>query len=405
MKHFIPLLFFTAVQALAQENHLRIAGKVLDANTKEPLANATIEVKARSLELMAGIEGTFDFTLPASAAADSITVSYLGYKTITKRIADLKEPAIFLMSSYTVELRAVTITSRSLKVQEIEKLLRPIRGNLYACAKETTNGMYNLFLSYLEDNGQDDLLKQCQHDLRGFDEAAAKWFREYTAPYRPPLHKKDTSVHDYTEFPAVRMSHAAAGIFCQWLTEQYNSHPGKKKFRKVKFRLPTHLEWQIAALGYDKFQSWNLVENTVEVVITDDTTAATFKGPKTRVPVTKDFLYPWWNHYHYRNKPINHKNCYLGNFNAYPVENACARGRLPSYDGWFRMARTASYFPNDMGLYDVVGNVAEMIDEKGKACGGSWNDAPGESTIQSVKNYKRADDSIGFRIFMEVIER
>jgi hypothetical protein len=57
-----------------------------------------------------------------------------------------------------------------------------------------------------------------------------------------------------------------------------------------------------------------------------------------------------------------------------------------------------------MGLSDVVGNVAEMIDEKGKACGGSWNDSPRESTIRSVKSYVKANDTVGFRLFMEVIE-
>ena len=47
------------------------------------------------------------------------------------------------------------------------------------------------------------------------------------------------------------------------------------------------------------------------------------------------------------------------------------------------------------------GNVAEMIDEKGKACGGSWNDPPSESTIHSIKNYRHSDASIGFRVFMD----
>ena len=57
-----------------------------------------------------------------------------------------------------------------------------------------------------------------------------------------------------------------------------------------------------------------------------------------------------------------------------------------------------------MGLYDAVGNVAEMIDEKGKACGGSWNDPSEKSTIHSVKEFNGADETVGFRVFMEVIE-
>jgi formylglycine-generating enzyme required for sulfatase activity len=73
-------------------------------------------------------------------------------------------------------------------------------------------------------------------------------------------------------------------------------------------------------------------------------------------------------------------------------------------DGYFSMSPTAVYFPNGMGLYDVVGNVAEMTDEKGKACGGSWNHPPEESTIKSINVYKGPDAAIGFRILMEVIE-
>jgi hypothetical protein len=46
-----------------------------------------------------------------------------------------------------------------------------------------------------------------------------------------------------------------------------------------------------------------------------------------------------------------------------------------------------------------------MIDEKGKACGGSWNHVPEESTIISVNEYKGPDSSIGFRVFMEVVEQ
>jgi hypothetical protein len=58
-----------------------------------------------------------------------------------------------------------------------------------------------------------------------------------------------------------------------------------------------------------------------------------------------------------------------------------------------------------MGFFDVVGNVAEMIDEKGKAYGGSWNHFPNESTIRSVDDYKGQSGAVGFRVFMEVIEK
>jgi hypothetical protein len=47
--------------------------------------------------------------------------------------------------------------------------------------------------------------------------------------------------------------------------------------------------------------------------------------------------------------------------------------------------------------------VAEMVAEKGKACGGSWNHAPENATISSINEYSNSSGAVGFRVFMEVI--
>jgi formylglycine-generating enzyme required for sulfatase activity len=291
-----------------------------------------------------------------------------------------------------------------LNMKEIDNSLRSITGNLYAYETETTNGLYNLFLNYLEEEEQTELLKQCDYNLSAYDEETKAFYRKYVAPYQKPRDKKDTLTRDYTDFPAVNVAHGAAVIFCQWLTDQYNDNTGKKKFSKVKFRLPTLKEWQIAALGNSKFQSWNVEENTVEVVVSDSLTMLPNKGVRKTIPVGKDILYPWYVGYYYRRSPQNHMGCFLGNFKVTYAARPCRSG-LPHYDGWTKMSQTATYYPNNIGLYDVVGNVAEMIDERGKACGGSWDDAPSESTIHSVKSYSKPNQTVGFRIFMEVIEK
>jgi hypothetical protein len=399
---FLTLLFVQS--AWPQENPVRISGKVLDAQTRMPLSGATVSVKARGLELICNDAGEFQLTVRRDALTDSLEVTHLGYKETRKRLADIRSSEEFMLANYSIELRVVTINSRNLAMKDIDTSLRLIRGNLYAFETETTNGLYNLFLSYLEEQSP-ELYRKCNYDLSSIHEDDLSLFGEYVTPYKKPRNKRDTTVKDYTAFPAVNISHEAAIIFCQWLTEQYNAHPGKKLFSKVRFRLPTLKEWQIAALGYSNFQTWDVRENNVEVYVPDDSLQMTpQKGVRKTIPVGTDILYPWYGSYYYRRSPQNHKGCFLGNFKVVDPERTCDL-KLPGYDGWMMMAQTATYFPNNIGLYDVVGNIAEMIDEKGKACGGSWNDPPDKSTIHSVKAYRRPDPSIGFRVFMDVVQK
>jgi formylglycine-generating enzyme required for sulfatase activity len=392
-----------AIPAIGWTQSHSLQGRIVDSKNHMPLSRATIRVNALAIEVTSGSDGRFELRVPSTSEDDSLRVSHIGFKTFIGKIEDLPRPLIIPLEDYSLELKTVTITSKNLKLKEIDQSLRRIKGNLYAYETELTNGIYNLFLTYLEEDGLVELRKLCGYDLSSYDEAGREFYSVYTAPYKKPLDKTDTLTKDYTDFPAVNISHEAATLFCQWFTEQYNNNKGKKKFSKVRFRLPSLSEWQIAALGYPQFQSWNLTENKVAVVIPSDTISETRKGEKTIIPVNNDILYPWWMAYNYRKKPQNQKNCFLGNFKVPYTATPCER-QLPGYDGWVKMSLTATYFPNGVGLYDVVGNVAEMINEEGKACGGSWNDPPKASTIHSVKLYRQPDDTIGFRVFLEVLE-
>ena len=397
------LLFFIPSLLCHAQSQRSIEGTVLDAKTKEPLSWATIKIKEQMIESVANQHGTFGIMVSAEREADTLEVSHLGYKTVKKSVADIHEPINVLLEDYSVELRAVTVTSRKVSLRNVDQSLKKVKGNLYAYEGETTNGLYSLFLSFLNEEGKEELLKRCEYDLSSYDEETKSFYRIYTAPFTPPENKKDTSQTDFSNYPAVNISYEGAVLFCQWFTEQYNTNPGKKKFKKVKFRLPTLKEWQIIALGYAAFQSWELDENMLQVIVPTDSLTESAKGKKKIIPAS-DVKYPWWGHYYYRNSVLNAKHCYLGNFKSPPLANPCPAGPLPGNDGWTKMSPTCVYFPNKMGIYDVVGNVAEMVQEKGKACGGSWDDTPEESTIRSVKTYEKPNGTIGFRMVMDVLE-
>lgn len=102
---------------------------------------------------------------------------------------------------------------------------------------------------------------------------------------------------------------------------------------------------------------------------------------------------------------LNSRGCALGNFKFPDNQKPCVPTKMITVDGFVMMSMVQAYFPNDIGLYDVVGNVSEMIDEKGKSCGGSWNHVPEESTIRSINTYDKPNSAVGFRVFMEVLEQ
>ncbi len=398
-------IILASLNCLAQTGErMALIGHVADAATNEPLAYATVGVKGRESGTTTDASGKFELWVPVAYKNDTVQVSYVGYRKFEKPILLFSsDEQIFLKEVVTV-LEEVTVVHKPLDLREIDKNLRIVRGNLHAMAGEVTNYEYHTFLAWLDDYNKKNERKKYDFDLSGYDKSVRDFYTRYHRPVRELKKSRRDTLNAYAHYPAVNISHEAALAYCQWLTDQYNNTPKKKKFKKVLFRLPTLKEWQIAALGYDKFQSWNLLENSVEVIVTADPRSLDMlKGEKKTVKVDESFLYPWYYAWHYRNNPQNSRNCFLGNFR---IDSATpCPSNAYAYDGFIMMARVASYFPNNIGLFDVAGNVAEMIDENGKACGGSWKELPEHSTIQSVKNYRGPDETVGFRVFMEVIEK
>lgn len=289
-----------------------------------------------------------------------------------------------------------------LSIKSLDDGMKQVYQTIYSFDAEVTNGQYNLFLNYLKAHNLTDLYEKYKYDYSEYTEPALSLMKGYSSD-----HTETKRTKGFANYPAVNLSHEAAIAYYEWLTEQYN-RSADHKFKKVKFRLPSLNEWQLAAAGIKTPSSLNLNEQKVEVRITPPGKEFD-KGHEKRMVSLSDpeILYPWFRYYGLRNSPINSRGCYLGNFKV-SDQSTCPGIKkigLGAADGFFAMSATKVYFPNDIGLFDVVGNVAEMIQEKGKACGGSWNHVPEESTIKSVNTYSKPDAAIGFRLFMEVVEK
>ncbi|MEQ8469903.1 MAG: SUMF1/EgtB/PvdO family nonheme iron enzyme [Marinoscillum sp.] len=281
-----------------------------------------------------------------------------------------------------------------IEVKKLDKRITKVKDNIYASIYEVTNAEYLFFLNYLKENGYEELYEQSNYDLSDYDEINKAFAKMYH--YSP--HK--TSKEDFTRFPTMDVTFESANLYCEWLTTQYNAQEARE-FKKVKFRLPSRNEWTMAALGYVDFQSWVFEDNIVKARPQGDEKPRYFE--KFRIGDYDSVSYPWYHSdwYKDRNKITNQYGCYLANIKT-PEEVSCKAGIQG--DGFTITSPVGTYFSNDMGLFDVIGNVAEMINEPGKAMGGSWGHIPQESTITSINEYDTSDNKVGFRIFMEVIE-
>ena len=290
----------------------------------------------------------------------------------------------------------------AMDIKSLEGKFHAVSDKIYAQASEVTNQQYNLFLNYLSTNALTQLYEKYKFDFSDYTEPALTLMKNYSADRNSNKKQKY-----FTQYPAVDISYEAAVAYCEWLTQQYNNST-EHKFKKVKFRLPSIDEWQIAAAAIKNPASWKLDDQKAEVRITEGPPAGKNVEKKVVSLSDPEILYPWFRYFRFRNTPVNQFGCYLGNFKA-PDKGACPginkKFKGVSADGWSMTSPVESYFPNDIGLSDMVGNVAEMTLEKGKACGGSWNHPPEESTMKSINPYTKPDAAIGFRVFMEIVEK
>jgi sulfatase modifying factor 1 len=241
-------------------------------------------------------------------------------------------------------------------LKSTQKSLTQINDSLYFYRYEVTNEQYSIFLKYLNDNGQPEKYQSAQIDT-------TKW-RDITAFNEPFV--KYYHVHPaYANYPVVNISFEGAMLFCEWLTEQYNSND-KRKFKKVKFRLPTKEEWIAAAKGGNP-----------------------------------NAIYPWEG-----DELITKKGLIRCNFIRAVHDTMGVAGK--NNDNADVTAPTNSYLPNNYGIYNMSGNVSEMVTEKGNTMGGSWLDEAEAMKIGSLGKFATfigPMPTIGFRFVMVIIEK
>jgi formylglycine-generating enzyme len=138
------------------------------------------------------------------------------------------------------------------------------------------------------------------------------WIRDFTYSYNDPMATLYFWHPSYDNYPVVGVSWIQARAFSVWRTNFMNDYLRSQGLPGVHdYRLPMEAEWEYAARGGLDLS-----------------------------------MYPWGGPY-----TRNYQGCFLANFKP-------LRGNYID-DGSVYSARVASYEPNEYGLYDMSGNVAE----------------------------------------------
>ena len=224
----------------------------------------------------------------------------------------------------------------------------------YMLETEVTNKAYNLFLNDLKAQGRtEDYEKACFRSENWYtpnhhNEAARCYYDSFPA---------------YELYPAVNVPYEGAVLFCQWLTQKV----GNPEWEYV---LPSQLEWTWAAEGGKTGEVYSMggpfltaADGTpyYHYLHVDDTWITRTDSGLHVVDLSND-------------KSV-HLN--MGSHIPYPAMSLRANG---------------------YGLYNMCGNVAEMVSNPNMAVGGSWLDPGYDIRIYSIKNYTQPSPQIGFRV-------
>jgi sulfatase modifying factor 1 len=254
-------------------------------------------------------------------------------------------------------------------------------GGFYMDETEVTNNEYRQFMDAIRQDSLDVLGEE--YVMTQLYPDTTVWVKDFTYHMGDPLMEYYYTHPAFDDYPVVGVDWNAAKYFNNWRTKHKNNFNMENGQAPMpNFRLPSEAEWEYAARGGRDLAT-----------------------------------YPWGGPY-----LRNAKGCMLANFKP-------GRGDYYS-DGFTYTAPVGQYYPNDFGLYDMSGNVAEWCEDAYSEAtvpivwdlnptyyndaeprkivrGGSWKDIAYflETGVRNFEYQDSARSYIGFRSAMIYIGR
>ncbi|TNE60349.1 MAG: hypothetical protein EP344_07625 [Bacteroidetes bacterium] len=238
----------------------------------------------------------------------------------------------------------------------------------YMQATEVTNLEYREFLHDLQAQGRTADYKKARIRPEGW-----KLPGTYMEPMAEHYHQHPA----YNDYPVVNITQEGARLYCEWLTEKLKADDPDAY---VQVRLPVEAEWIYAAAG-----------------------------GKAGMPYPHGYyLRDSKGQFQYNFRVLGdeaiHRNPQTGEMEV--RKNTDKRSPAPLNAGTFATAPARSYSPNDYGLYNTSGNVAEMLAEPGRTKGGCFRSTGYDIRIDAEDEFAGFTDAspfIGFRPVVSVV--
>ncbi len=234
----------------------------------------------------------------------------------------------------------------------------------YIASAEVSNSQYIEFLGDLKATGKLDEYHKNLPDTTVWRDLLA-----YNEPYVMYYFRHDA----YMNYPVVGVSKVQAQNYAAWKTKKHKeAHP----LSNISFQLPTKKQWKRAARGANNYRYSN------GAYLRGD---ANEKDRRMRYKFLYNFKYTGPEAVHRDEESRKYSVVYVG------------LGQLED-DGALITTQVKSYWPNEFGVYNMCGNVAELVEDDSVAMGGSWNDPGFDVRVESMQNANKPTSTIGFRL-------
>lgn len=237
---------------------------------------------------------------------------------------------------------------------------------------EITNLEYRTFLFDLKTQNRTEDFQKALPDTSAWNLQSA---------YLVPMMNLYFNHPAYNNYPVVNVSADGANLYCKWFEEKLKATLSSEI--SITVRLPYQVEWTHAASGYlpNAIYSWN--------------------GPYLR----------------------NEEGKLMANFRIVGDENITTVDSVDQLmnnsfdqnymDGAFLIAPSQTYSPNNFGLYNMSGNVSELVikpqqgdvqraSQQVVAIGGNWNSTGYDIRITSEIPFEKANPFVGFRPIISI---